>query len=341
RDASLTLNALMRAGLIDEAKRFGTWLINAVGGAPSQLQIMYGIRGERRLTEINLDWLSGYGGAKPVRIGNGAYDQFQLDVLGEFSAVLYVATRLIGKVTETAQLAFQGVAERVEGAWRSPDHGIWEMRGPEQHFVASKVAAWTAVDRWVKVIEEQKLKADLAKWTRLRDEISAEICSKGFDSKRNTFTQYYGSTTLDASLLFIPLSGFLPASDPRVVGTVKAIEEDLLQDGFVLRYRTESDEDAVDGLVGEEGVFLACSFWLANVYQMMGRHEDAERMFDKLAALCNDVGLLAEEYLPKEKQQIGNFPQAFSHLALVNSAYMLSEGSAVKGLGLRTTSSPV
>lgn len=324
RDSVLTLNALMRSGLTDEADAFGTWLENAVGGAPGQLQIMYGIRGERHLTEIPLNWLQGYEGARPVRTGNGAYTQFQLDVLGEFAAILFIHAQLIGKLPERGQKVLKTLATRVSEVWRQPDHGIWEMRGPKHEFIASKVAAWTTVDRWVQAIELYGLKEDKAPWVKLRQTIFDEVCSKGFDAQRNTFTQYYGSKGVDASLLFIPMSGFLPADDPRVVGTVRAIEQELMPQGLVLRYLTE---DSVDGLSGEEGAFLACSFWLANTYQLMGRQEDARRLFDKLVGLCNDVGLLAEEYLPRERRQIGNFPQAFSHLALVNCAYILAEGS--------------
>ncbi len=327
----------MRAGLLGEAERFGNWLSASIGGSESQLQIMYGIRGERRLTEIELEWLSGYGGAKPVRIGNGAYDQFQLDVLGEFVAVLYDAVRLHGKLEPRMEARFRRIAKGVATQWNTKDHGIWEMRGPEQHFVASKVAAWTVVDRWVRVIEEYGLDENAAPWVALRQKIFDDVMANGFDTKRNTFVQYYGATTVDASLLAIPMLGMLPADDPRVVGTVKAIEDELLQDGLVLRYRTEL---GTDGLAGEEGTFLACSFWLAITYQMMGRHDDARRLFERVINLRNDVGLLAEEFLTSAGQQIGNFPQAFSHLALVNCAYTLTGTAAAEtasplGVGAR------
>ena len=325
RDASLTLNAFMHAGLLDEARSFGTWLVQAIGGAESQLQIMYGIRGERRLTEVSLDWLAGYGGAHPVRIGNGAYTQFQLDVLGEFAAVLFAGAETVGTLEGDQRYVLKSIATTVANVWQHPDHGIWEMRGPERAFTASKVAAWVTIDRWVRAIDRFALDEDKQPWEALRKTIFDDVCKNGFDPVRNTFTQYYGSKAVDASLLQIAASGFLPANDPRIVGTVKAIEEDLLQDGFVLRYRTDT---SVDGLSGEEGVFLACSLWLANIYRMMGREDDGQQMFERVAALCNDVGLLAEEYLPREKQQIGNFPQAFSHLALITCAYGLAEGVA-------------
>lgn len=325
RDASLTLNAFMHAGLLDEARSFGHWLIDAIGGAESQLQIMYGIRGERRLTEVNLDWLAGYGGARPVRIGNGAYTQFQLDVLGEFAGVLFAYADAVGTLEVGARDMLKSIATAVSRVWQREDHGIWEMRGPERSFTASKVAAWVAIDRWVRAIDRFGLDEDKQPWEKLRKAISDDVCNHGYDPVRNTFTQYYGSKALDASLLQILAAGFLPPDDPRVVGTVKAIEDDLLQDGFVLRYRTDASND---GLSGEEGVFLACSLWLASAYRMMGREDDGRRMFERVASLRNDVGLLAEEYLPREKQQIGNFPQAFSHLALVTCAYGLAEGVA-------------
>ncbi|RKH07839.1 glycoside hydrolase family 15 protein [Corallococcus carmarthensis] len=324
RDSVLTLNALMRANLLNEAGAFGNWLEHAIGGAPGQLQIMYGIRGERRLTEVTLDWLKGYEGARPVRIGNGAYSQFQLDVLGEFAAVLYIHAELAGKLADRGQKALKTLATRVSEVWTEPDHGIWEMRGPTHSFTASKVSAWIVIDCWVRAIDKYGLKEDKAPWVKLRQTIHDEVCSKGYDAQRGTFTQYYGSKGVDASLLFIPLSGFLPPEDPRIAGTVRAIEEELMPEGLVLRYRTEA---SVDGLSGEEGAFLACSFWLANTYHLLGRTEDARKLFEKLVGLCNDVGLLAEEYLPGQRRMIGNFPQAFSHLALVNSAYFLAEGT--------------
>jgi GH15 family glucan-1,4-alpha-glucosidase len=323
RDSILAISALMSASLVAEAQEFGNWFVDAVGGAPGQFQIMYGIRGERILTEVTLPWLSGYGGAKPVRIGNGAYSQFQLDVLGELAAVFYAFAKVQGRLDKEDVEAMKSAAHVVADTWTNKDHGIWEMRGPVQSFTASKVSAWTAIDRWLQLIDLLNLKENKAPWEALREKIRADILANGFNAKRNTFSQYYGSDTVDASLLYIPLSGFLPATDPRVVGTVKAIEDDLMQDGLVLRYKTKG---STDGLTGEEGVFLACSFWLASTYQMMGRRDDARALFLRVAGLRNDVGLMAEEYLTREKRQTGNFPQAFSHLALVNAAYMLADG---------------
>jgi GH15 family glucan-1,4-alpha-glucosidase len=322
RDASLTLFALLRGGAKDEAERFFNWILDAVGGAPGQVQIMYGIRGERRLTEVELPWLSGYEGARPVRIGNAAYEQFQLDIVGELALIIYAGVKHFGEVSPQVREIMKRIASGVAKNWTRQDKGIWEMRGPDRSFTASKVSAWAAVDAWIKIIEEFKLDEDVEPWKNLRKAIFDEVCDKGYDPKRKTFTQYYGSKGLDASLLFIPLMGFLPATDPRVVGTVEAIERELMPKGFVLRYRTE---EGTDGLVGEEGVFLPCSFWLVDAYHIMGRKEDAKRLFDKLAGLCNDLGLLSEEYLPDERRQTGNFPQAFSHLAMIQAIYLLSD----------------
>jgi GH15 family glucan-1,4-alpha-glucosidase len=322
RDAALTVYAFLRAGLVDEARAFGSWIELAMAGAHEDVQIMYGIRGERRLSEVTLGWLRGYQGARPVRVGNGAYAQFQLDVLGEFAVVLFTNSQLRGHLTPLARETLEAVATAAQRTWRRQDHGIWEMRGPKRSFTASKVAAWAAVDRWIQAIEIFGLADDKRPWEKLRQTIFNEVCAKGYDPVRQTFTQYYGSENLDASLLAIVLLGFLPPEDPRVIGTVRAIEEDLLEDGLVLRYRTDQSDD---GLAGEEGVFLACSFWLASTYARMGRHDDARRLFESVIALANDLGLLAEEYLPSERRLVGNFPQAFSHLALVNCAYSLVE----------------
>jgi len=323
RDASLTLMALLRGGAKEEAERFFNWMLDAIGGAPGQIQIMYGIRGERRLTEVELPWLAGYEGARPVRIGNAAYSQFQLDVVGEFAMMLYNGVKHFGEVSPQVREIVKRIGSWVAANWTKQDKGVWEVRGPDRSFTASKVSAWAAVDSCLKTFEEFGAEGeDLEPLKQLRKAIFDEVCAKGYDPKRNTFTQYYGSKGLDASLLAIPLMGFLPATDPRVVGTVEAIERELMPKGFVLRYRTD---ETSDGLVGVEGVFLACSFWLVQAYHLMGRKDDAKRLFDKLAGLCNDLGLLSEEYLPDERRQTGNFPQAFSHLALVQAAYLLSD----------------
>jgi GH15 family glucan-1,4-alpha-glucosidase len=320
RDSVLTLDSLMRAGLTAEAQAFGEWFIDAIGGAPGQFQIMYGIRGERILTENTLPWLSGYEASTPVRIGNGAYTQFQLDVLGELMSSIDAYSQTVGRIDDRTRVVLGSIAELVAQDWNKDDHGIWESRGPTRAFTASRCAAWVAIDRWIGLIDRFNLDEDRARWDGLRETIRADILSKGFDAKRNTFTQYYGSDNVDASLLALVLSGFLLPTDPRIVGTVKAIEDELVEDGLVLRYRTDASND---GLSGKEGVFLACSCWLADTYQMMGRTDDARRLFERVIALANDVGLLAEEYLPGAKKQTGNFPQAFSHLAVIRTAYRL------------------
>ena len=325
RDAVLTVNALTRSGLGQEAVTFFRWVLRAVAGDPAQVQIMYGIRGERRLSEVQLGWLEGYGGAKPVRVGNAAYEQFQLDVLGELSIVLYEVSKkpeIRGSLGSEAERALFNIARYVSNAWRRPDRGIWEMRGPERSFTASKVSAWTSLDRAIRYTEENGLAEPIDDLRAERTKIFEDVCRNGFDPEQNTFTQYYGGKGLDASLLFIPISGFLPATDSRVRGTVAALERQLLQDGLLLRFKPEGE---VDGLSGDEGVFLACSFWLATVYHMQGREKDARKLFERVLSLANDVGLLAEEYDPKGRRQLGNFPQAFSHFPLINLAYLLSE----------------
>jgi GH15 family glucan-1,4-alpha-glucosidase len=322
RDGALSLHSLILAGLRQEAQAFFEWMLRAIAGDPAQVQIMYGIRGERRLSEVELPWLDGYEGARPVRVGNAAYDQRQLDVYGEVAMVLYEAGRRFEAHRPDAVRALMGIARYVAGAWQQPDRGIWEMRGPERSFTASKVAAWAAIDRAIRYTEEQGLNEPVDDLREARAVIFAEVCRYGFNPNINAFTQYYGGTGLEASLLFMALSGFLPATDARVIGTVEALERELLVDGLLLRFKPEA---TVDGLYGEEGVFLACSFWLASVYQMMGRKEDARRLFDRAASTCNDVGLFAEEYDTKNKRQLGNFPQAFSHFAVVNAAFALAE----------------
>ncbi|MFT3927628.1 MAG: glycoside hydrolase family 15 protein [Myxococcales bacterium] len=329
RDASLSVLALQCARHNEEGLRLGAWMRRAVAGDPSQFQIMYGLRGERRLTELSLDWLPGYGDSLPVRTGNGAYTQFQLDVMGEVALGLYWTARLRGKVDPQMERAFISVGNYVSLNWTRMDRGLWEMRGPDRPFTASKVSAWHALECCIRAARAFGLDAPTARWHAVQKEIHAEVCEKGFDKGRNTFTQYYGSQDLDASLLFVPLTGFLPPDDPRCIGTVDAVAKDLMEDGLLLRYRPK---DGNDGLRGREGAFLACSFWLVQAYCRIGRRKEAEALFSKLAALCNDVGLLAEEYDPKEKRQLGNFPQAFSHLALIQAAFSLDDADGGSAL---------
>ncbi len=323
RDATLTLHALLATGYVDEAQAWRDWLVRAVAGDPAQLQIMYGVRGERRLPELELDWLSGYEGSRPVRAGNAAVDQLQLDVYGEVMDVLHLAC-LSGCDLDTHAWEIQrAFLDFLESAWQAPDEGIWEVRGPRRHFTHSKVMAWVAFDRAVKAVEGLGRPGPSARWRRLRDAIHDEVCREAFDPGRGTFTQSYGSRALDASLLLLPLVGFLPAHDPRVVGTVEAIERELCQDGLVLRYSTDEQGD-VDGLPAGEGAFLACSFWLADAQCALGRTGDARALFERLLGLANDVGLLSEEYDLEHRRLVGNFPQAFSHVALIDTARRLS-----------------
>jgi GH15 family glucan-1,4-alpha-glucosidase len=319
RDATLTLLALLHAEHVDEALEWRRWLLRAVAGDPADLQIMYGVAGERRLTEFELPWLEGYEGSAPVRVGNAASEQLQIDVYGEVMDALYQA-RAHGLAKEPDAWALQKTMLRgLAKVWAEPDDGIWEIRGERRHFVHSKVMAWVAFDRAVCTVEEQDLSGPADEWRALRDQIRAEVCERGYDEELGSFVQSYGSKELDASLLLLPLVGFLPADDPRIAGTIAAVERELLQDGFVLRYRTH--DEGVDGLPKGEGVFLPCSFWLVDCYELVGRHEEAHELFQRLIGLANDVGLLAEEYDPVAKRQLGNFPQAFTHLALVNSAF--------------------
>jgi GH15 family glucan-1,4-alpha-glucosidase len=321
RDATLVLLGAMNAGFFDEAQAWREWLLRAVAGSPGQLQIMYGIAGERRLTEWTAPWLPGYENSAPVRIGNAAHSQLQLDVFGEIMDVHHQARRRGLSTNESgweAQLAF---LKHLQEIWREPDEGIWEVRGTPQQFTHSKVMAWVAFDRAIKSAETFGLDGPLDEWHTLRDEIFEEVCTKGFDAELGTFVQAYGVKHVDASLLLMPSMGFLPVSDPRVEGTIATIERRLLRDGFVRRYDTQ---DTDDGLPPGEGAFLACSFWLVDVFIMQNRMADAERMFRRLVALRNDLGLLSEEYDPRAKRLVGNFPQAFSHMALVNSAYNLT-----------------
>jgi GH15 family glucan-1,4-alpha-glucosidase len=324
RDATLTLLALMNAGFHDEAKAWRDWLLRAAAGAPAQAQIMYGLAGERRLTEFELTWLPGYEDSRPVRIGNAAQGQLQLDVYGEVLDALHQA-RCAGLDSREADWAFQrALLKHLEEIWDRPDQGIWEVRGEPRHFTHSKVMAWLALDRGIRAIESHGLEGPLERWRQLRDHIHAEVCERGFSRELGSFVQSYGSRELDASLLLLPTMGFLKASDPRIRRTVEAIERRLLVDGLVLRYDTTTCDD---GLPEGEGVFLACSFWLADAYTLMGRTDDARRLFERLLALRNDVGLLAEEYDPRARRLVGNFPQAFSHIALVTTAHNLSRAT--------------
>jgi len=321
RDATLTLLALLEVGYLDEAREWRDWLLRSVAGWPSDMQIMYGPAGERRLTELELDWLPGYEGSAPVRIGNAASHQFQLDVYGEVMDALLQAREAGLEPDPYAWNLQRALVGYVEEAWTRPDEGIWEVRGKPRHFVHSKVMAWVAVDRAVRTVEHFDMPGDLDRWRRLRDAIQGEVCERGFDSERGTFTQSYGSRPLDASLLLIPAVGFLPPDDPRVVGTVEAVQRELCVDGFVLRYPTDESDD---GLPPGEGAFLPCTFWLVDALALIGRRDEAVELFERLLGLCNDVGLLSEEYDARVERLVGNFPQAFSHIGLVNSAMVLS-----------------
>ncbi|HEX8630085.1 MAG TPA: glycoside hydrolase family 15 protein, partial [Catenuloplanes sp.] len=322
RDATITLQSLMYSGFQSEAQAWRKWLLRAIAGDPAEMQIMYGVAGERRLEEYRADWLPGYDG-NPVRIGNAAAEQFQLDVYGEVMDALHQGRRSGLKRDDPSWGLQVKLMEFVEQHWTDPDEGIWEVRGESQHFTHSKLMAWVATDRAVKAVEDFGLEGPVERWRALREEIRTEILEKGYDADRQTFTQYYGSRELDASLLMVPLVGFLPATDERVRGTVAAIERELLQDGFVQRY-TQIPGDSVDGLPAGEGAFLACTFWLADNYSLMGRHDEAREVFERLLSLRNDVGLLSEEYDPKARRLVGNFPQAFSHVPLIDTARNLS-----------------
>jgi GH15 family glucan-1,4-alpha-glucosidase len=325
RDATITLQSLLYSGFQSEAQDWRKWLLRAIAGDPAEMQIMYGVAGERRLDEYIADWLPGYDG-NPVRIGNAAAKQFQLDVYGEVMDALHQGRRSGLKRADPSWALQVRLIEFVEAHWTEPDEGIWEVRGGPKHFTHSKLMAWVAVDRALKAVEEFGLPGPADRWRALRDDIRTEIMTNGYDEKRQTFTQYYGSPELDAALLMIPLVGFLPADDERVHGTVAAIERELLRDGFVQRY-TQIPGDTVDGLPAGEGAFLACTFWLADNYALMGRHDEAREVFERLLALRNDVGLLAEEYDPKARRLVGNFPQAFSHVPLIDTARNLSHAA--------------
>ena len=326
RDATLTLLTFLRAGYVAEAQAWRDWFLRAIAGNPDALQIMYGVAGERRLPELELDWLPGYEGSRPVRIGNGAHEQLQLDVYGEVADALFQG-RLAGiEPSDDAWRLTATFLGFLEAGWRQPDQGIWEVRGPRRHFTQSKVMAWVSFDRALRSIEQFGREGPVERWRATRDEIHDEVLREGFDRERGTFVQSYGSDRLDASLLMIPLVGFLPADDERVVGTVEAIQRELVRDGFVERYRADEENVEVDGLPPGEGTFLPCSFWLVEVLALQGRTEEATELFERLLAVRNDLGLLAEQYDVGRGRLVGNFPQAFTHLALVDAAFTLAEG---------------
>ncbi len=323
RDATLTLLAFLRAGYTEEARAWRDWLLRAIAGSPEDIQVMYGVAGERRLIELELPWLAGYEGSQPVRIGNDAAGQLQLDVYGEIVDALHLARRRGLEASDPAWALTRKIFEWLESGWREPDQGIWEVRGPRRHFTHSKVMAWVAFDRAVKAVEKLGREGPLDRWRATRDAIREDVLENGYNTDLGAFVQYYGSDRLDASLLLIPLVGFLPADDERVLGTVAAIQRDLMRDGFVERYRADEENIDVDGLPPGEGVFLPCSFWLAAVLAQQGRHDEAVELYERLLSLRNDLGLISEEYDPERKRLVGNFPQAFTHLALVETAFTL------------------
>jgi GH15 family glucan-1,4-alpha-glucosidase len=323
RDATLTLLAFLNGGYLDEARAWRVWLLRAAAGDPAALQIMYGVAGERRLTELTLDWLPGYEESRPVRAGNAASQQFQLDVYGEVLDALHQGRVHELGVSKEAWALQRRLLRFLEHAWKEPDEGIWEVRGPRRHFTHSKVMAWVAFDRGVQAVERFGRTGPVERWREIRGEIHAEVCARGFDVELNSFTQSYGSKRLDASLLIIPLVGFLPADDPRMIGTVAAIERRLVRDGLVYRYEHDDESRSIDGLPPGEGAFLPCTFWLADNLALQGRDEEAEAVFRRLLSLRNDLGLLAEEWDPATRRQLGNYPQAFTHVALVNTAFNL------------------
>jgi GH15 family glucan-1,4-alpha-glucosidase len=325
RDATLTIDGLVQAGAREEAEAWLLWLLRAAAGDPSQLQVMYGVAGERRLPEVELDWLPGYEGSRPVRVGNAASRQFQLDVYGELMEAVDMARSHGIKPPRRIWDLQLVLLEFVEAHWEEPDQGIWELRGPPQHLVYSKVMAWVAMDRGVKAIERDGLCGPLERWKSVRDEIHAQVCAKGFSEELGSFTQAYGSNELDASLLMLPLVGFLPAHDPRVVGTVEAVKRELMVDGFVARYRAAS---GLDGLSGPEGTFLPCTFWLVSCLSLLGRLGEARELLSRAVSVANDLGLFAEEYDTSRRRMVGNFPQAFTHVAFMNAARHLTEAEA-------------
>ena len=324
RDTTFTLLALANGGYFDEAVAWQNWLLRALAGSPDQVQIMYGLRGERQLVEWEVGWLPGYENSRPVRVGNAAAQQVQLDIYGEMLDAFYHSQSRVRRHNEDDFRVLALLLEHLEKIWREPDQGIWETRGGPQQFTYSKMMAWVAFDRAILVAEQRGYDAPVERWTRLRDEIHHEICNKAFNKKKNRFVQAYGSSQLDAALLLMPVVGFLPGSDPRVKGTVRAIERELMPNGFVMRYNTAKTDD---GLPSGEGVFLACSFWMVHALKAVGRKRDARALFERLLSLRNDLGLLSEEYDPKRKRLVGNFPQAFSHIALVNAAFDLEDSA--------------
>ncbi len=325
RDATMTLYALLNSGYFDEARAFRQWMLRATAGDPAQMQIMYGLAGERRLTEFELAWLPGHADSRPVRIGNAAHDQLQLDVYGELMDVSHLSRRSGLGWDEDSWKLQRALLDTLERKWREPDRGIWEVRGPARHFTYSKMMCWLSFDRAARAVEEFGLDGPVERWRGLCETIRAQILEHGFDRARNAFVQHYGGDALDASLLLVAETGFVEADDPRFAGTVAAIEDELLQDGFVLRYRPER---GVDGLRGTEGAFLPCSFWLVDAYVLLGRLDDAHALFERLLSVRNDLGLLAEEYDPRARRLLGNFPQAFSHVALVNTLHNLMRSTS-------------
>ncbi len=323
RDATFTLYSFMEAGYTDEASAWTEWLLRAIAGDPGQMQIMYGVGGERSLPELELGHLAGFENSRPVRIGNAASAQFQLDVYGEVIDAMHLARKVGLKNNPHSWALERHLVEFVAENWSEPDEGIWEIRGPRRHFTHSKMMAWVAMDRAVKAVEEFKLEGDVARWREVRKTIHDDICTRGYHEGRRAFTQFYGSDLLDASLLMMPLVGFLPAMDPRVIGTVEGIQKELVKDGFVYRYHPQKSSE-VDGLPPGEGAFLPCSFWLVDCLYLIGRIREAQEFFERLLRVRSNLGLLAEEYDPRARRQMGNFPQAFSHVGLVNTALNLS-----------------
>ncbi len=322
RDAALTLSSLVRAGYTEEADLWRSWLLRTIAGDPGQMQVLYAVNGSPRLPEVTLDHLPGYADSRPVRIGNGAVVQTQHDILGWVMDALEKVRQAEGMPSDEAWPLQRALVANLAGRWRDPDHGLWEIRGEPRVFTHSRVMVWVALDRAVRAMEDYDLPGPLEAWRRLRDEVRADVLEHGYDARRGTFVQHYDTTDVDASLLVLPLVGFLDGDDPRVLGTIRAVEEDLLHEGLVLRYRTET---GVDGLAGDEHPFVACSFWLVSAYAAAGRTDEAHALFDRLVGLLNDVGLLSEEYDPVRERMVGNFPQAFSHLALVQATFHLAD----------------